>query len=63
MKFLLNMNVPRGLGRRLASVVIFRLRNMHPDNLLARIVSAWSEIKEPLEQGAIVILEDATLRI
>lgn len=115
MRFLLNMNVPRSLGRLLAarghkcrhvgdigmaqasdvaimkearanqeaivthdldyghllafsgevrpSVVIFRLRNTHLDNLFARMVSAWPEIEGPLEQGAIVILEDAALRI
>lgn len=115
MKFLLNMNVPRELGRRLAaqghgcrhvgdigmaqasdvaimeeargnkesivthdldyghllafsgelapSVIIFRLRNTHPDNLFARITSTWPEIEQPLLKGAIVVLEDAALRI
>src|SRR5713101_3396419 len=100
MKFLLNMNMPRALGRRLAaeghtwrhvrdiamarasdaaileearrnqeivvthdldyghllafsgesgpSVVIFRVRNTHPDNLFARIMNSWSEIENPL---------------
>ncbi|MBC7265190.1 MAG: DUF5615 family PIN-like protein [Chloroflexi bacterium] len=115
MKFLLNMNVPRELGRRLAarghecrhvgdigmaqasdvaiieeakankevivthdldyghllafsgepapSVIIFRLRNTHPDNLFARMMSTWPEIERPLLEGAIVALEDAALRI
>ncbi len=115
MKFLLNMNVPRALGRRLVtegheyrhvrdiamarardgeileeakrnhevivthdldyghllafsgepepSVIIFRLRNTHSDNLFARIASSWHEIEAPLREGAIVTLEDATLRI
>ncbi len=115
MKFLLNMNVPRALGERLAgeghtyrhvrdiamarandatileearhndevivshdldyghllafsgepkpSVIIFRLRNTRPDNLYARILHAWSEIEKPLQEGAIVTIEDATLRI
>lgn len=115
MKFLLNMNVPRALGRRLTavghecrhvgdigmdrasdaaiveeakanhevivthdldyghilafsgapspSVIIFRLRNTHSDNLYARLMSVWSEIERPLQDGAIVILEDAALRI
>jgi predicted nuclease of predicted toxin-antitoxin system len=115
MKFLLNMNVPRDLGRRLAaqghecrhvgdvgmaqasdvaiveeargnqetivthdldyghllafsgqpapSVVIFRLRNTHPDNLFTRITGTWSEIEKPLLEGAIVALEDAAFRI
>lgn len=115
MRFLLNMNVPRELGRRLAaeghnclhvgdismaqatdlaiiekarssrevilthdldyghllafsgesipSVVIFRLRDTHPDNLLARIMDTWHEIEKPLLEGAIVVMEDAALRI
>jgi len=45
------------------SVIIFRLRNTHPDNLFTRIMGAWSEIEMPLHDGAIVVLEDATLRI
>ncbi|MBM3236239.1 hypothetical protein FJZ31_08065 [Candidatus Poribacteria bacterium] len=115
MRFLLNMNLPRELGKRLnaeghecrhvgdigmaqaddaaiveeargnketivthdldyghllafsgepaPSVIIFRLRNTHPDNLFARIMSKWSEIEKSLVEGAIVVLEDATLRI
>ena len=115
MKFLLNMNMPRELGRRLAtkghewrhvrdiamarasdvaileearksqdvavthdldyghllafsgepgpSVIIFRVRNTHPDNLFVRIRNSWTEIEHPLSEGAIVIIEDVTLRI
>ena len=115
MRFLLNMNAPPELGRRLAaeghvcrhvrdislaraddtailetaranqeaiithdldyghllafsgepspSVIIYRLRNTHPDNLFARIKEVWPEIEQPLSQGAIITLEDATLRI
>jgi predicted nuclease of predicted toxin-antitoxin system len=115
MKFLLNMNVPRELGRRLIaeghecrhvgdigmataddmtiveearrnqetivthdldyghllafsgestpSVIILRLRNTHSDNLFARIIGTWSEIEQPLREGAIVALEDAAFRI
>jgi len=115
MRFLLNMNVPRELGRRLTaqghecrhvgdigmaqasdvaimeeargnkeiivthdldyghllafsgepapSVIIFRLRNTHPDNLFARIMGAWPEIEKPLLEGAIVVLEDAAFRV
>ena len=50
-------------GEAAPSVIIFRLRNTHPDNLFARIVSTWSEIEKPLVEGAVVALEDATLRI
>ena len=115
MKFLLNMNVPRELGKRLAaqehsyrhvgdigmaqasdaatvqearatqeviithaldygnllafsgastpSVVIFRVRNTHSANLFARMTKTWGEIERPLLEGAIVVLEDAALRI
>lgn len=115
MKFLLNMNLPRELGRLLTryghtyhhvgdigmarasdleiieharvnreivlthdldygnllafsgesspSVIIFRVRNTHPTNLFNRIINAWDEIETALDEGAVVILEDATLRI
>jgi predicted nuclease of predicted toxin-antitoxin system len=115
MKFLLDMNVPRDLGGRLAaqghkcrhvgdigmaqandvaiieeargnqeaivthdldyghllafsgepapSIIIFRLRNTHPDNLFARITDTWPEIEKSLLEGAIVALEDATFRV
>lgn len=115
MKFLLNMNLPRELGKRLhrdghayrhaadiglsraedteiireavkskevilthdldygdllafsgdtePSVVIFRVVNTHVDNLFRCLVSRWNEIEKPLQQGAIVIIEDAAFRI
>jgi predicted nuclease of predicted toxin-antitoxin system len=115
MRFLLNLNVPRELGRRLnleghecrhvgdigmakasdieiveearrneevvvthdldyghllafsgelaPSVIILRLRNVHVDNVFARIIRAWPEIEGPLSEGAIVVLEDAAHRI
>ena len=116
MRFLLNMNVPRDLGRRVAakghtcrhvgdigmaqatdvaiieqaranheiivthdldyghllafsdegtvpSVIIIRMRNTHPNSLFARILSALPEIEPPLLDGAIVVLEDANLRV
>jgi predicted nuclease of predicted toxin-antitoxin system len=114
-KFLLNMNVPRELARRLnarghlcrhvgdigmgessdvavveeaaqnrevivthdldygrllsfsaepcSSVIIFRLRNTHPHNLLARFIDTWTQIERPLLDGAIVVVEDAAVRI
>lgn len=115
MKFLLNMNLPRELGRRLTmhghasrhvgdlgmarasdaaiileaktkqeiivthdldygnllafsgetspSVIIFRVRNTHPTSLFNRMIKVWAEIDKPLREGAIVVLEDAALRI
>ncbi len=50
-------------GEASPSVIIFRMRNNHPNNLYTRMMLVWREIAQPLEQGAIVVLEDATLRI
>ncbi len=115
MRFLLNMNIPRSLGRRLEpdghawrhaadiglneatdeeiiaearrtdeivvthdldygrllafsaaprpSVVIFRLRNAHPDNLYSRFSATRTTIEVPLSHGALVVLEDAAVRV
>ncbi|MBM4284194.1 MAG: hypothetical protein FJ128_02940 [Deltaproteobacteria bacterium] len=115
MRFLLNMNLPKSLGRRLAeaghawrhagdiglaqatdaeimaeaerhheviithdldyghllafsggkapSVVIYRLKNTHPEVLFTRLMAVWPEMEHPLQEGAIVILEDAALRV
>jgi len=114
-KFLLNMNLPRELGRQLASlghacrhagdiglaraedsaivvearraqetvlthdldygnllafsgeagpsVVIYRLENTLTLNLLQRLVGVWSQFDSPLQEGAIVVIEDASVRI
>jgi predicted nuclease of predicted toxin-antitoxin system len=51
------------LGERFPSVIIFRMRNTHPDNLLARLTGAWHRIEKALEEGAVVVLGDASLRI
>lgn len=45
------------------SVIIFRLQNTHPNNLIERFSSAWSEMALPLKEGAIVVMEDAALRV
>lgn len=50
-------------GESTPSVIIFRVRNTHPTHLLDRMVNVWAEIETPLREGAIVVLEDATLRI
>lgn len=115
MKFLLNMNLPPELGRKLAtdghqwrhvanlgmarasdvhilaaakeqgecvlthdldygqilafsgdsapSVVIFRLRRVHAELMQERLVEAWPKIEDSLRPGAIVILEEAAVRI
>ena len=50
-------------GQAAPSVIIIRMRNTHPNNLFARIVTALSETEQPLLDGAIVTLEDANLRV
>ena len=50
-------------GESEPSVIILRVRNTQPENLAGQIVRAWTEIEAALEDGAIVILEDATTRI
>jgi predicted nuclease of predicted toxin-antitoxin system len=50
-------------GETSPSVIIFRVRNTHPTNLFNRMIKVWVEIEKPLREGAIVVLEDATLRI
>lgn len=50
-------------GEPAPSAVIFRLRNTHPENVFARIMRVWADIEEPLQRGAIVVLEDAALRV
>ena len=115
MKFLLNMNLPRELGRLLEteghswrhardtglaraddpqvvaaaktngevvlthdldygtllafsgdhepSVVIFRNRNILPSALFKSLTRAWAEIGPALQAGALVLIEDTSIRI
>ncbi|MBC8456475.1 MAG: DUF5615 family PIN-like protein [Deltaproteobacteria bacterium] len=50
-------------GEAVPSVIIFRLHNTHVNNLFYRVIDVWSEIEKPLKDGAIVLIEDATVRI
>lgn len=50
-------------GESKPSVVIFRMRNIRLDNLYRRLTQAWQDIEKPLSQGAVVIIEDASVRI
>ncbi|MFO1430196.1 MAG: DUF5615 family PIN-like protein [Candidatus Competibacteraceae bacterium] len=50
-------------GESVPSVVIFRLRNTQPKNMFIRLMKLLPKIQRPLIKGAIVIFEDATLRI
>jgi hypothetical protein len=43
--------------------VIYRLENTLTPNLLQRLVGVWSQIESPLQEGAIVVIEDASVRI
>jgi predicted nuclease of predicted toxin-antitoxin system len=45
------------------SVIIFRTRSTHPDELFRRLTECWAEIEDALQQGAIVTVEDTTARI
>lgn len=52
------------LGRRnFPSVVIFRLRNQTPSSVTAKLIDVLSQRGQILEEGAIVIVEDARHRI
>lgn len=50
-------------GEKVPSVIIFRLRNTHPNNLSKRLLEVWPEIEGALTEGAIVVIEDAVFRI
>ncbi len=50
-------------GDTAPSVVIYRLRNTHPEKLFNRLMAVWPEVERPLIEGAIIILEDAALRV
>ncbi len=50
-------------GESVPSVIIFRVRNTQPKDMFVRLMDTWPKIQLPLIKGAIVILEDATLRI
>jgi predicted nuclease of predicted toxin-antitoxin system len=45
------------------SVIIFRLRNVQVASLFSHITEKWEEFRSPLEQGAIVVIEDSAVRI
>ena len=45
------------------SVIIFRLRNTHPEVLTKRISDVWPKIEKSISEGAIITIEDAAVRI
>lgn len=50
-------------GSRSPSVIVFRLRNMRPENVLAYLRRTLVESREVLEQGAIVSVTEGTIRV
>ena len=49
-------------GARLPSIVVFRLRNMHPETVNRHLASLLSQHLELLEQGAIVSVTEGQIR-
>jgi len=45
------------------SVLIVRLSRPHPESIFKRLMAVWTIIEQPLKIGAIVVLDDATVRI
>ena len=50
-------------GDRHPSVVIFRRRNVLPLALFTALMKVWEELEPALERGALVLIEDASVRI
>lgn len=50
-------------GSRSPSVVVFRLKNMRPENVLSFFRKVLATAKEDLEQGAIVSVTEGTIRV
>lgn len=50
-------------GEDRPSVVIFRRRNALPTALFDALMKIWKEVEPALEAGALVLLEDASVRI
>lgn len=50
-------------GEQTVSVILFRLRSMKAGRVVDRLSSVLAVADEMLEQGAVVIVEDARLRV
>jgi predicted nuclease of predicted toxin-antitoxin system len=50
-------------GASKPSVVIVRLSRPTPRNIFERLMAVWAMIERPLMDSAVVVLEDATVRI
>lgn len=49
-------------GDELPSVVIFRLRNMHPENVNRQLLKVVSQFGQTLEKGAILVVTEGQIR-
>ena len=56
-------HLPAFSGASSPSVIILRVRDTSLENLFRRIATALPEAEEALSAGAVVIIEDAALRI
>ncbi len=50
-------------GDTLPSVIIFRLRNMRPDNVNAYIRVVLSQFSKALKEGAVIVVTEGRIRI
>ena len=50
-------------GASAPSIIIFRTSSVTVDSLYSRISRELREIEEPLQRGAIVVIDDAAIRI
>ena len=50
-------------GAKQPSILIVRLSRPHPERIFKRLMEVWAIIEQPLTIGAIVVLEDTTVRI
>ena len=48
---------------RAASVIVFRLRNARANHVIERLSAALGQIGDPLEEGAVVVIEESRIRI
>lgn len=50
-------------GESKPSVIIFRIRKTKSEHLFFRFSTVWTDIQDALAEGAIVVVEERTLRI
>ena len=50
-------------GERSPSVIVLRLRDNHPDAIVALLATRLSHVEEELRDGAIVVFEETATRI